>query len=113
MTPLPARPAALPLSSSGTALALAIPQLPAPASGATHRCDLRGPYFSPHIPEFQPEPPVAGLHYSHGNRRCRKAGNSSTYVLAVAKEGFTSGQPQFTVHVVNPANLMIGVAVAN
>eukprot|EP00667_Euglena_gracilis_P007606 EG_transcript_7685 len=104
-----------PPSSSGMALALALPQLPAPASGATtHRCDLRGAYFSPPIPQFQPEPPVIGLHYSHENRRCRKVGGGNGYVLALAKEGFTAGQPQFTVHVVNPGvNLMVGVAVAN
>eukprot|EP00667_Euglena_gracilis_P010858 EG_transcript_11060 len=105
-----------PPSSSGAALALAIPQLPSPASGATHRfrCDLRGAFFPPHIPQFHPEPTVVGLHYSHENRRCRKVGGGLGWVMAVAKEGFTLGQPRFTVHVVNPsANFLVGVAVAN
>eukprot|EP00667_Euglena_gracilis_P034479 EG_transcript_60096 len=35
-------------------------------------------------------------------------------MLAVAREGFMAGQPQFTVHVVSPGGrLYIGVAVAN
>eukprot|EP00667_Euglena_gracilis_P004829 EG_transcript_4858 len=105
-----------PLSSNETSLALVLPQLPATASGATHRfcCDLGGAYFASLIPEFHPEPTFLGLHCTHENRRCRKVGASNACVLAVAKEGFMAGQPQFTVHVINPGvNLLVGVAVAN
>eukprot|EP00667_Euglena_gracilis_P020060 EG_transcript_21629 len=65
-------------------------------------------------PEFQTDPTVLGLAYSHDNRRCQYTGGILGYMYAVAREGFTSGYEQFTVHVIETGwQLSIGVAVAN
>lgn len=54
------------------------------------------------------------LEYTHHNRRCRKASVFIGLISAVAKEGFTAGQPHFTVRVIEPkVLLMIGVATAD
>eukprot|EP00667_Euglena_gracilis_P003241 EG_transcript_3252 len=68
------------------------------------------------VPEFRPDSPTLWTHleYTHHNRRCRKASVFIGLISAVAKEGFTAGQPQFTVRVIEPkVLLMIGVATAD
>eukprot|EP00667_Euglena_gracilis_P007593 EG_transcript_7668 len=86
-----------------------MPRLPAPGSGRKHRCRPSVAY-SALLPQFQRDPPVPGLVYSQCNRRCRRDDDGNKYLLAMAKEGFASGQQQFTVCVIQPA-LFIGVAI--
>eukprot|EP00667_Euglena_gracilis_P014885 EG_transcript_15441 len=91
--------------------ALVLPVLPAPAAGSTRSCLPRILYT---VPEFNPEPPVTGLECSCNNRRCCSKVGADGWVSMVAKEGFTTGHQQFTVHLINAAtHLSVGVATAN
>eukprot|EP00667_Euglena_gracilis_P007564 EG_transcript_7647 len=101
MVPLP------PVLRIGVTGASTLTPLPSPPKPGP----LPGVYGIP-IPVFRPDP-VRGLQYGCADRLCRRANNAGGYVSAVAKEGLTAGQAQFTVHVLQPgAELLIGVAKA-